>query len=292
MALAQVNTQNKWLSSATNTSFNHGNDIERYKTFTTAMSNGEAPLIDEGLFDVMMRKLNSFFNGFSMENIKNLKDMMMNALSDILDIGYGILDRLGITSIVSSICGGFDANKYGQYGGMNGMYSLGLMSLLTALLCMAVKGALAIVAGALGVVGMAVNGIVKVVDLTLDTLGFNKAPSVVSGIGNSIFGTTNRQYVDTKIDVSGMVDDIIYDEKLLGAFKNTGTAQRLMSGYIGKGDEYESKLNTLLPNYKIADLGVTRNAGDNLLTGNRSRAVDGIDSVISSVSKKDYLMLL
>ena len=292
MGLVSVNTNNNWLSSATNTSFNHGADAERYKTFTNELVSGGKPIFDTDLLTTMMSKMNNFFSGFSAGNKSSLIDMMLGAIENVLGIGYNILSKLGITSIVSTICGSFDNGTYGRYGNMNGLYSLGLMSLLTALLCMAIKGALGIVAGALGAVGLAVGSIVGVVDTALDTLGFNPIKPLTNGIGSFIFDSPQREYSNTGIDIPDMINDITGNNDLLDAFKNTSTAERLLSGYTGKGYEFESKVEALLPNYSISSLGGSRNAGAMLLDYNKSKAVDGISNVISSVSKKDYLMLL
>lgn len=292
MGLVSVNTSNQWMSSAEKVNFNDSADASRYLNFTNAIAVGEKPAIDTDLFSMMMNKLSAYFSGFSVSNKGSLLDMMLGGVSNILGIGYNILGKLGITGIVNTLCGGFDAGTYSRYGNMNDIFSLGLMSLLTALLCMAIKGALAVVAAALGVAGLAVGAIVGVVDLTLDTLGFNPIKNITSGISNSIFGSPTREYSNTNIGISGIVDDIVGSPDLTNVFRNSSTAERLMSGYVGKGYEYEEKLNTLLPDYSVNTLSRSKNAGNMLLNSSKSSAVGGINNVIGSVTKKDYLMLL
>ena len=292
MGLVQVNTANNWMASASGVNFSDSTDVNRYMNFQNALANGETPPIDTDLFTQMMNKLSSFFSGFTAGNKSSLFGMMLDGIKNVLGIGYNILGKLGITSIVNTLCGGFDSGTYSRYGNMDSIFGLGLMSLLTALLCMAIKGALAVVAGALGLAGLAVGALVGVVDLTLDTLGFNPIKNITSGISNGIFGSPNREYNNTNIGIAGIVDDIVGDNNLTNVFKNTSTAERLMSGYVGKGYEYESRLNTLLPDYSVKTLSKSKNAGNLLLNSGKSTAVNGINNVIGSVTKKDYLMLL
>lgn len=292
MALVEVNTNNAWLSSATKANFQDSSDVDRYKTFTNALANGESTVFNTDLLNTMMSKMSNFFSQFSSANKGSLVDMILDAIEDVLGLGYSILSKLGITGIVNSICGGFDANTFGRYGDMSGLYSLGLMGMLTALLCMAVKGALGIVAAGIGAIGMGVGALVGVVNTTLDGLGFNPIRPITNALANGNFSFTNRLVSETKIDISDLVNDITSNSDLLNVFKNTSTAERLMTGYTGKGYEYEEKLNLLLPDYKLSSLSSTANARINLLNNAISTKVDAIDSSINSIVKKDYLMLM
>lgn len=292
MALVEVNTNNAWLGSATAANFLDSSDADRYKNFTNALANGEAAIFNTDLLNTMMSKMNNFFGQFSGLNKGSLLDMILDAIQDVLGLGYSLLSKLGITGIVDTLCGSFDANTYGKYGDMSSVYSLGLMSMLTALLCMAVKGALGIVAAGLGTIGMGVGALVGVVNTTLDGLGFNPVRPLTNALANGSFSSTSRTFNDTRIDIAGIVSDITASSDLTNAFKNTSTAERLMTGYNGKGYEFEENLNKLLPDYNISSMSGTSNVGSNLLNNAKSTKVSVVDNVINAVAKKDYLMLL
>lgn len=290
--LATVSTNNTFLSSATNTDFSMGVDVDRYKTFTENLDTGGAGLFDSSILDMIMKKMNSFFSLFSLDNKSSIMDMITGAINAALGIGSSIMDALGITSIVNSICGKFDSGVYNRYGGGLGMLgSLGLMGMLAALLCMGIKGALGIVTGALGLVGLAVGSVVGVVSATLDTLGFNPIKNIFSGVSTGNYSSPSRQYTNSKLNISDILSDITSSDELTAAFKDTSTSNRLLSGYNGNADDYESYLDRLSSRWEVSNLSSSKNASKSILDSAKSNALNSV-SDITNFSKKDFLKLL
>ena len=291
MALAEVYTNNTFLSSATNSDFLMGTDVDRYKTFTSSIASGGTPSLDSGILDMIMGKLNSFFSLFGMDNKSSIMDMIKGAISAALGIGSSIMDALGISSIINTICGKFDSGVYGRYGDLGMLGSLGLMGMLAALLCMGIKGALGIVSGALGLVGLAVGSLVGVVSATLDTLGFNPIKNIFGGISSNNYSSPTRQLTNSKLNISDILSDISSSNELTAAFRDTSTSDRLLSGYNGNSSDYEGYLDRLSSRWNVSTLGNSKNPSKAILDNAKSSALGGISN-ITSFSKKDFLKLL
>lgn len=293
MALAEVKTSSVWLASADKADFNHSIDINRYKNFTASVLANEKPKVDEGILNNLWNTLSNAFAGITSLNRTQIMDMIKSAIDTVLGIGGSLLDMLGIRNALNTVCGSFDAGMFNRHGGSNfGVSALGLMGLLSALLCMGVNLALSAVAAIAKGIGMVVSGLVSVVSMTLDSLVVGPIKSVTDAIGGSSFVSSVREYTDSKIDINGMLSEITTVPELSSVFKNTDTAQRLLSGFSGDSSKFSGYVDTLMPNWDVKDLGGSLNAGKSFLTDIKSTALNDISSLTPSLDKKDFMMML
>lgn len=289
MALAEVNTQNKWLSSVTTDDFQHGIDIDRYKTFISEGISKLKSLAKEMLGNIW-NTLSKAFSGIASLSKTLIMDTITGVLNKLLGIGNDIMSMLGIKSALSTVCGNFDAGLYNRYGGnFSAVNALGLMGLMSSLLCMGVDGILNPIKDIAKSIGLKANDMVGVVSNTMDALAINPVNTVVNGLSNNVFDPIARTFTETKFNVGGILNEITEDLELSSAFKNTSTSKRLLTGY--SGDNYELYADTLLPNWDINDLASSSNATKSFLNKSKSSVVTDTTS-IGDFSKKDFMMIL
>lgn len=290
MALAEVNTSNKWLGSVAGNDFKHGIDIDRYKTFSSQLLNGEKPTMEESMLNNIWTTMSKAFSGMASFSKDLIMDIITGVLDTLLGIGGSLMDMFNIKNALSTVCGNFDAGLFNRYGGDSGAINgLGLMGLLSALLCMGVNLVLSAVKGIASVVGVTISGLVSVVSNTLDALVISPLKSVTGGIANSSFAAPVREFISTDFNIGGMLDEITGDSDLLSAFKGTDVSKRLLNGY--SGDNFSSYADALIPNWNVSDLSNTTNGSLAFLNNSKSSVVDSIAG-ITEFKPKDFMMML
>lgn len=311
MALVSaINTNEKFLASAPNTDFKNSQDTERYKTFLDTVFEG----ISEGvgaitgflkeILGAVWDKLKSWFGNISGLNLNKIWDWILGLIDSIIGFGGNLFSRAGITNAMSSACSGFDKGMFNKHGGDNFMLTImTLASLLAALICMGIKGAMAIIGGIFSAIGYGLEGIVNVVGGTLDLLVFNPIKSLSNGVLNTNFGSPERIASNTGFSVGGLLDEITGNDQLTSVFKDTPTATKLLSGYTAPmtlgiptdTSKFESYADALKPNWDVKDLTGSLNPAREVLTNSRSNIISNTDGLLSSVTnigKKDFLRLI
>lgn len=289
MALVDVNTSNKWLSSVTTDDFQHGVDINRYTSFISEGAEKISSLASDMLNNIWST-LSKAFSGIASFSKSLIMDTITGVLDMLMGIGNNLMNMLGIKSALTTVCGNFDAGLFNRYGGdYSAINALGLMGLLSSLLCMGIDGAISAVKSIAGTVGVAISDLVGVVSNTMDALVINPVKSVVNGIANNSFVATSREFIDTKFNVGSVLKDISSDDELSVAFRNTDVSKRLLSGY--NGNDYETYADTLLPNWDINDLASSSNATKAFLNNSKSSVVSSTAG-IGEFNKKDFMMIL
>lgn len=310
MLVSAINTNEKFLASASNTDFKNSQDTERYKSFLDTVFEGLSEGIGavtgylKDLIKAVFEKLKSWFGAITGINLNKIFDMILGLLSDIIGFGGNLFSRAGISNAMNSACSGFDMGMFNKHGGDNFMLTiLTLASLLAALICMGIKGALTIIGGIFSAIGYGIEGIVNVVGGTLDLLVFNPIKSLTGGILNTNFGSPERVAAGGGISVGGLLDEITGNNQLTSVFKDTPTATKLLSGYsnpmtLGKPmdtGKFESYVDTLKPNWDIKDLTGSLNPAKNIIANSRSNIISNTNGLVGSVTnlgKKDFLRLL
>lgn len=80
--------------------------------------------------------------------------MILGLIDSIIGFGGNLFSRAGITNAMNSACSGFDKGMFNKHGGDNFMLTImTLASLLAALICMGIKGAMAIIGGIFSAIG-------------------------------------------------------------------------------------------------------------------------------------------
>lgn len=310
MLVSAINTNEKFLASASNTDFKNSQDTERYKSFLDTVFEGLSEGIGaisgflKDLIKAVFEKLKGFFGAISGLNLNKIFDMILGLLSDIIGFGGNLFSRAGITNAMNSACSGFDMGMFNKHGGDNFMLTiLTLASLLAALICMGIKGALTIISGIFSAIGYGLNALVNVVGGTLDLLVFNPIKSLTNGLLNTNFGSPERIAAGGGINVGGLLDEITGNNQLTSVFRDTPTATKLLSGYsspmtLGRPmdtGKFESYTDALKPNWDVKDLTGSLNPARNILANSRSNIVSnttGLLGNIPSVNKKDFLKLI
>lgn len=310
MLVSAINTTEKFLASASTTDFKNSQDTERYKTFLDTVFEG----ITEGvgaitgflkeILGAVWDKLKGWFGSITGLNMNKIWDMILGLIDDIIGFGGNLFSKAGLTNAMSSACSGFDKGMFNKHGGDNFMLTImTLASLLAALICMGIKGAMAIIGGIFSAIGYGLEGIVNVVGGTLDLLVFNPIKSVSNGILNTNFGSPERIASNTGFSVGGLLDEITGNNQLTSVFKDTPTATKLLSGYTAPmtlgvptdTSKFESYVDALKPNWNVKDLTGSLNPAKEVLTNSRSNirsTTDGLLSSVTNIGKKDFLRLL
>lgn len=310
MLVSAINTNEKFLASASTTDFKNSQDTERYKTFLDTVFDG----ITEGvgaitgflkeILGAVWDKLKGWFGSITGLNMNKIWDMILGLIDDIIGFGGNLFSKAGLTNAMSSACSGFDKGMFNKHGGDNFMLTImTLASLLAALICMGIKGAMAIIGGIFSAIGYGLEGIVNVVGGTLDLLVFNPIKSVTNGILNTNFGSPERIASNTGFSVGGLLDEITGNNQLTSVFKDTPTATKLLSGYTAPmtlgvptdTSKFESYADALKPNWNVKDLTGSLNPAKEVLTNSRSNIIsttDGLLSSVTNIGKKDFLRLI
>lgn len=307
MLVNAINTNEKFLASAPNTDFKNSQDTERYKSFLDTVFEGISDGIGylKDLIQAVFNKLKSFFGAaINALNLNKLFDMILGLIDDIIGIGGNLFSRAGLTNAMSGACSGFDASIFNKHGGDNFMLTImTLASLLAALLCMGIKGVMGIIGGIFSAIGYGISGVVNVVSSTMDLLVFNPVKSVTNGILNTQFGSPDRLASNSGFSVGGILDEITGDNQLTSVFKNTPTADKLLSGYnnpmtLGRPTDtskFESYADALKPNWNVKDFTGSLNPAKNVLANTRSSVISnttGLLGNVQSLNKKDFLRLV
>lgn len=310
MLVSAINTNDKFLPSAPNTDFKNSQDTERYKSFIESVFDGISngiSAISGFLKDIIMavfNKLKQWFGAISNINLNSIFDMILGLIDSIVGFGGNLFSRAGLTNAMSSACGGFDAGMFNKHGGDYFMLTLmTIASLLAALICMGIKGALSVVSTIFSALGYGLEAIVSVVGSTLDLLVFNPIKSLTNGIMNTNFGSPDRLTSNTNINVGGLLDEITGNNELTSVFRNTPTATKLLSGYsnqmtLGKPmntGSFESYTDSLLPNWNVKDLTGSLNPAKSILANSKSNIVSntsGLLGNVTNIGKKDFLKML
>ena len=310
MLVSAVNTNEKFLASASTTDFKNSQDTERYKTFLDTVFEG----ITEGvgaitgflkeILGAVWDKLKGWFGSITGLNMNKIWDMILGLIDDIIGFGGNLFSKAGLTNAMSSACSGFDKGMFNKHGGDNFMLTImTLASLLSALICMGIKGAMTIIGGIFKALGYGIEGIVNVVGGTLDLLLFNPIKSLTGGILNTNFGSPERIASNTGFSVGGLLDEITGNNQLTSVFKDTPTATKLLSGYTAPmtlgvptdTSKFESYADALKPNWNVKDLTGSLNPAKEVLTNSRSNIIsttDGLLSSVTNIGKKDFLRLI
>lgn len=310
MLVSAINTNEKFLASASNTDFKNSQDTERYKSFIDTVFEGLSDGIGaissylKDLLSAVFEKLKSWFGAISSLNLNKIWDMILGLIDSVIGIGGNLFSRAGLTNAMSSACSGFDKGMFNKHGGDNFMLTImTLASLLSALICMGIKGAMTIIGGIFKALGYGIEGIVNVVGGTLDLLLFNPIKSLTGGILNTNFGSPERIANNSGFSVGGILDEITGNNQLTSVFKNTPTADKLLSGFsnpmtLGKPidtSKYESYVDALKPDWNVKDLTGSLNPAREILTNSRSNIISntsGLLGNVTSIGKKDFLRLI
>ena len=311
MALVSaINTNEKFLASAPNTDFKNSQDTERYKSFLDTVFEGITSGINAitgFLKDIIMavfEKLKQWFGAISSINLNSIFDMILGLIDKIIGFGGNLFSRAGITNAMDNACAGFDKGMFNKHGGDFFMLTLmTIASLLAALLCMGVNLALTAISAIFKAIGYGIEGIVSVVGSTLDILVFNPIKTLSNGLLNTNFSSPNRVATSSKFSVGGLLDEITGNNELTNVFRNTPTADKLLSGFsnpmtLGKPidtSKYESYVDALKPDWNVKDLTGSLNPARDVLANSKSTVISNTTGILDSVSnigKKDFLRLL
>ncbi len=311
MALVSaVNTNEKFLASASNTDFKNSQDTERYKSFLDTVFEGITSGINaitgflKDIIQAVFDKLKQWFGAISSINLNSIFDMILGLIDKVIGFGGNLFSRAGITNAMDNACAGFDKGMFNKHGGDFFMLTLmTLASLLAALLCMGINLAVTAISTIFKAIGYGIEGIVNVVGGALDVLVFNPIKTLSNGLLNTNFGSPDRVATNTKFSVGGLLDEITGNNELTNVFKNTPTADKLLAGFsnpmsLGKPldtGKYESYMDTLKPNWNVSDFTTSLNPAKSVLTNSKSSVISDTSGLLSNVSnmgKKDFLRLL